>query len=200
MSIRISVLVSGGGSNLQALLDAQDEGKLGKGKIVQVISSRKDAFALNRAANHGVLSTVIDQNLFPDSVKRNEAVLRALQSESTDIVVLAGYMKVLSPQVVEAYPGRIVNIHPSLIPKHCGKGMYGIRVHQSVIASGEKESGATVHLVDEGVDTGKILVQERVPVFQGDTPEALAQRVLAVEHKILPAAVRQLVDEIERKR
>ena len=193
------MLVSGGGSNLQALLDAQDAGKLGKGKIVQVISSRKDAFALTRAANHGVLSTVIDQNHFPDSNKRNEAILGALQSVSTDMVVLAGYMKVLSSQVVEAYPGRIVNIHPSLIPKHCGKGMYGLRVHQSVIASGEKESGATVHLVDEGVDTGKILVQERVPVLQGDTPEVLAQRVLAVEHKILPVAVRQLVDEIERK-
>ncbi len=184
---------------MQALLDAQDAGELGKGKIVQVISSRKDAFALARAANHGVLSTVIDQNHFPDLGKRNEAILGALQSVSTDMVVLAGYMKVLSSQVVEAYPGRIVNIHPSLIPKHCGKGMYGIRVHQSVIESGEKESGATVHLVDEGVDTGKILVQERVPVLQGDTPEILAQRVLAVEHKILPVAVRQLVDEIERK-
>jgi len=200
MSIRISVLVSGGGSNLQALIDAQRNGKLGNGKIIQVIGSRSDAFALKRAEQAGIHWTVIGRDHFPTSEERNDAVLSALQSAATDLVVLAGYMSVLSPSVVQAYRGRIVNIHPALIPKHCGKGMYGIRVHQSVLEAGETESGATAHLVDEGVDTGKILMQEKVPVKSGDTPESLAKRVLEVEHRILPAAVLQLVEEIERNR
>lgn len=200
MSIRISVLVSGGGSNLQALIDAQKNGQLGNGKIVQVIGSRSDAFALKRAEREGIHWTVISSADFPDVEERNDAVLSALQSASTDLVVLAGYMSVLSPQVVQAYRGRIVNIHPALIPKHCGKGMYGIRVHQSVLDDGDPLSGATVHLVDEGVDTGEILIQKKVPVMPGDSAESLAERVLEVEHEILPAAVSQLVDELERNK
>ena len=198
MSIRISVLVSGGGSNLQALIDAQQAGLLGNGKIVQVISSRADAYALKRAAINGIPSIVIDKNRFPKDADRNAAILSALQSASTDMVVLAGYMSVLSPSVVGAYRNRIVNVHPALIPKYCGMGMYGQHVHRAVLAAQEKESGATVHIVDEGVDTGRILSQERVPVMPGDTVETLAARVLEVEHKILPAAVGQLASEIER--
>jgi phosphoribosylglycinamide formyltransferase-1 len=198
MSIRISVLVSGGGSNLQALIDAQQAGLLGNGKIVQVISSRADAYALKRAAINGIPSIVIDKNRFPKDTDRNAAILSALQSASTDLVVLAGYMSVLSPGVVGAYRNRIVNVHPALIPKYCGMGMYGQHVHRAVLAAEEKESGATVHIVDEGVDTGRILSQERVPVMPGDTAETLAARVLEVEHKILPAAVGQLASEIER--
>ena len=169
MSIRISVLVSGGGSNLQALIDAQQAGLLGNGKIVQVISSRADAYALKRAAINGIPSIVIDKNRFPKDADRNAAILSALQSASTDMVVLAGYMSVLSPSVVGAYRNRIVNVHPALIPKYCGMGMYGQHVHRAVLAAQEKESGATVHIVDEGVDTGRILSQERVPVMPGDT-------------------------------
>lgn len=200
MSIRISVLVSGGGSNLQALIDAQKLGLLGNGKIVQVISSRTDAYALERAKANGIPSIVIDKNRFPKDHDRNAAILSALQSASTDLVVLAGYMNVLAPNVVSSFRDRIVNIHPALIPKHCGKGMYGQHVHQAVLAAEEKESGATAHLVDEGVDTGRILIQERTSVIPGDTAETLAARVLKIEHKILPAAVGQLVAEIERKK
>lgn len=200
MSIRISVLVSGGGSNLQALIDAEQAGLLGNGKIVQVISGRADAYALTRAAANGIPSIVIDKIRFPKDHDRNDAILSALQSAATDLVVLAGYMNVLAPNVVSYFRNRIVNVHPALIPKHCGKGMYGQHVHKAVLAAGEKESGATVHLVDEGVDTGRILIQERIPVLPGDTAETLAARVLEIEHKILPAAVGQLVVEIERKK
>jgi phosphoribosylglycinamide formyltransferase-1 len=198
MNIRISVLVSGGGSNLQALIDAQQAGLLGNGKIVQVISGRADAYALTRAAANGIPSIVIDKIRFPKDRDRNAAILSALQSASTELVVLAGYMNVLAPSVVSSYRDRIVNIHPALIPKYCGKGMYGHHVHKAVLAAEEKESGATVHLVDEGVDTGRILMQERTPVLPGDTVETLAARVLKIEHKLLPVAVGQLVAEIER--
>jgi phosphoribosylglycinamide formyltransferase 1 len=200
MSIRISVLVSGGGSNLQALIDAQKAGLLGNGKIVQVISGRADAYALKRAETNGIPSIVIDKIRFPKDQDRNDAILSALASASTDLVVLAGFMNVLAPNIISKYRDRIVNVHPALIPKHCGKGMYGKHVHRAVLAAGDRESGATVHLVDEGVDTGRILQQERVPVQPGDTPETLSERVLNIEHKILPAAVGQLVAEIERKK
>jgi phosphoribosylglycinamide formyltransferase 1 len=200
MSIRISVLVSGGGSNLQALIDAQEAGLLGDGKIVQVISGKADAYALQRAANHDIPSIVIDKIRFPNEKDRNAAILSALHATSTDLVVLAGYMNVLGPEVISSYRNRIVNIHPALIPKFCGKGMYGTHVHRAVLAAEEKETGATVHMVDEGVDTGPILKQERIPVLPGDTAETLASRVLEIEHIILPAAVGQLVAEIERKK
>lgn len=200
MNIRISVLVSGGGSNLQALIDAQQAGLLGNGKIVQVISSRADAYALTRAAANGIPSIVIDKIRFPKDHDRNAAILSTLQSASTDLVVLAGYMNVLAPSIVSSYRNRIVNIHPALIPKYCGKGMYGQHVHKAVLAGEEIESGATVHLVDEGVDTGRILIQERTIVLPGDTVETLAARVLEIEHKILPVAVGQLVAEIERNK
>ena len=200
MSIRISVIVSGGGSNLQVLIDAQEAGLLGNGKIVQVISGKADAYALQRAANHGIPSIVIDKIRFPNEKDRNAAILSALHAASTDLVVLAGYMNVLGPEVTSSYRDRIVNIHPALIPKYCGKGMYGAHVHRAVLAAEEKETGATVHLVDEGVDTGQILIQERIPVLPRDTAETLAARVLEIEHIILPAAVGQLVAEIERKK
>lgn len=185
---------------MQALIDAQQAGLLGNGKIVQVISGRADAFALTRAATNGIPSIVIDKTRFPKDHDRNAAILSALKSASTDLVVLAGYMNVLAPSVVGSYQNRIVNVHPALIPKYCGKGMYGQHVHKAVLDAEEKESGATVHLVDEGVDTGRILIQERTPVLPGDTAETLAARVLKIEHKILPAAVGQLVAEIERNK
>ena len=174
--VNISVLVSGGGTNLQALIDKVESGELAGAEIVQVISSREGVFALERAAKAGIKGKVI---------KDTEGLLEALAEENTDLVVLAGYMKVLEPPVIDAYRGRIINIHPSLIPKYCGKGFYGKRVHQAVLDGGETVSGATVHFVDEGVDTGEIILQREVPVEPGDTADTLAARVLKTEHVIL---------------
>ena len=185
----ISVLVSGGGTNLQAVIDSIESGKIPDAKIVQVISSKKDAYALTRAANHGIEGVYIGNENYPQMEDRTEAIIRALDEKKTDLVILAGYMSVLEPKLIEAYRNRIINIHPSLIPKYCGKGFYGHYVHEAVLAGGEKESGATVHFVDEGVDTGKIILQKSVPVMEDDTPDTLAARVLEVEHEILPQAV-----------
>ena len=169
--VKVAVLVSGGGTNLQALIDKEKGGVITDGKIIRVIASKEGAFALERAKNAG-----IDTAVAPSQ----QEVLEELDSCGAEIIVLAGYMKVLSPEIIEKYRNRIINIHPSLIPKYCGKGFYGIRVHRAVIAGGEKESGATVHYVDEGVDTGEIILQEKVPVKPSDTPEELAARVLEV--------------------
>ena len=186
---KVAVLVSGGGTNLQALIDKTADGSLPEAEIVKVIASKEGAFALERAAKAGIATAV---------AKEQEDVLKELQSSGAEIVVLAGYMKVLSPEVIEKYRNRIINIHPSLIPKYCGKGFYGIRVHRAVIEGGETESGATVHYVDEGVDTGKILIQEKVPVLEGDTPEELAARVLKTEHKILAEGLKKAIDELKK--
>ena len=185
---KVAVLVSGGGTNLQALIDKEKAGQLPGLEIVKVIASREDAFALERAAKAGIATAVAPEQ---------EQVLAELQASGADLVVLAGYMRVLSPEIIQAYRNRIINIHPSLIPKYCGKGFYGIRVHQAVIAGGEKESGATVHYVDEGVDTGRIILQEKVPVLPGDTPEELAARVLVTEHRILAEGLRIAIAEMK---
>ncbi len=185
----ISVMVSGGGTNFQALIDNIENGSIADARIAQVISSKADAYALTRAEKHGIRRVYIGRKNYPDDEERNDAIIKALDEENTDLVVLAGYMSVLPPKLIEAYRNRIINIHPSLIPKYCGKGFYGHFVHEAVLAAGEKESGATVHFVDEGVDTGKIIIQEKVDVLDGDTPETLAARVLEVEHRILPQAV-----------
>ena len=186
--VKISVLVSGGGTNLQALIDKVQDGSLKNAEIVQVIASREGVFALERAAKAGIKGKV---------VKETDKLLEELKAEGTDIIVLAGYMKVLEPAVIEEYRRRIVNIHPSLIPKYCGKGMYGKRVHQAVIDGGETVSGATVHFVDEGVDTGEIILQREVPVEPGDDADTLAARVLKTEHVILAEGVQKVIDEIE---
>ncbi|MCI8284970.1 MAG: phosphoribosylglycinamide formyltransferase [Firmicutes bacterium] len=185
----ISVMVSGGGTNFQAVIDNIENGNIKNGRIVQLITSKADAYAVERAKKHGIKSVYIGRKNYPNDAERTDAIINALNAENTDLVILAGYMSVLEPKLIEAYRNRIINIHPSLIPKYCGKGFYGHFVHEAVIAAGEKESGATVHFVDEGVDTGKIIMQETVEVLPGDTPEELAARVLKVEHKILPAAV-----------
>lgn len=186
---RVAVLVSGGGTNLQALIDKIQKGELEEAEIVKVISSRPDAFALERAKKAGIETAVAAEQ---------KDVLRELRLSGADIVVLAGYMKVLSPDIIENYRNRIINIHPSLIPKYCGKGFYGIRVHRAVLEGGEKESGATVHYVDEGVDTGKIIIQRKVPVMEGDTPEALAARVLETEHEILAEGLREVIKKVRK--
>lgn len=187
--VKISVLVSGGGTNLQALIDKTQSGELHGAEIVQVIASREGVFALERAAKAGIKGKV---------VKDTDKLLEELKAEGTDIVVLAGYMKVLEPAVIEAFRRRIINIHPSLIPKYCGKGFYGKRVHQAVIDGGETVSGATVHFVDEGVDTGEIILQREVPVEPGDTADTLAARVLKTEHVILAEGVQKVIDEIAK--
>ena len=188
--LKISVLVSGGGTNLQALIDSIESGGLPGAEIVLVISSRGDAFALERARRAGIKTAVISKKDFPDEAGLAERLIKALEEAETGLVVLAGYMSILHPDVIRKYARRIINIHPSLIPKHCGKGFYGLKVHRSVIEAGEKVSGATVHFVDEGVDTGEIILQREVPVLDGDDEHALAARVLEVEHVILPEAAR----------
>lgn len=186
---KVAVLVSGGGTNLQALIDKVADGQLDDVEIVIVISSREDAFALTRAEKAGITTAV---------AREQQEVLKELKASDAEIVVLAGYMRVLSPEIIAEYRDRIINIHPSLIPKYCGKGFYGMRVHKAVIEAGEKESGATVHYVDEGVDTGAIILQEKVPVLDGDTPETLAARVLETEHEILARGLERAVDNLKK--
>lgn len=188
--VKISVLVSGGGTNLQALIDKIQSRELQGVEIVQVISSKEGAFALERAEKAGIKGKV---------VKDTETLLKELAAEGTDLVVLAGYMKVLDSVVIQAYRQRIVNIHPSLIPKYCGKGFYGKRVHQAVLEGGETVSGATVHFVDEGVDTGEIILQKEVPVMEGDTADTLAARVLETEHIIFAQAIQKVADDLSAK-
>ena len=189
--VNVAVLVSGGGTNLQALIDKAQAGEIPGAQNVRVIASREDAFALERAAKAGIKGTV---------AKSQQEVLAELDDAEADIVVLAGYMKVLSAEIIERYRNRIINIHPSLIPKYCGKGFYGMRVHTAVIEGGEKESGATVHYVDEGVDTGEIILQEKVPVMEDDTPQDLAARVLNVEHRILAEGLNKAIDKLNKER
>lgn len=186
---KVAVLVSGGGTNLQALIDKVADGQLADVELVKVISSRPDAYALERAAKAGIATAV---------AKEQSDVLAELKASGAEIVVLAGYMRVLSPEIIENYRNRIINIHPSLIPKYCGKGFYGLRVHKAVIEGGEKESGATVHYVDEGVDTGSIILQEKVPVLEGDTPETLAARVLETEHEILAKGLEKAIADLKK--
>jgi formyltetrahydrofolate-dependent phosphoribosylglycinamide formyltransferase len=179
--MRVAVCVSGGGSNLQALLDALPEGA--PARVVLVLSDRGDAGALDRARRAGVPAEV-----FADFRDATEWLTR-LGRRDVDLVVLAGYLKLVPAPVVAAWRGRIVNIHPALLPKHGGAGMYGRKVHAAVLEAGDTESGPTVHLVDEEYDRGLVLAQARVPVKEGDTPESLATRVLEAEHRLLPAVV-----------
>jgi formyltetrahydrofolate-dependent phosphoribosylglycinamide formyltransferase len=181
MTMRIAVAVSGHGSNLEALLRALEPG--GAARVVLVLSNRPDAGALARARAHGVPAEVL-----ADSGDPAEWLSR-LEQRRVDLVVLAGYLRLVPADVIERYRDRIVNVHPALLPAFGGAGMYGHRVHEAVLASGARESGATVHLVDEVYDRGPVLAQARVPVLPGDTPDRLAARVLAVEHRLLPAVV-----------
>lgn len=192
--INITVLVSGGGTNLQSIIDHIQNGYLDKARIVQVISSNRNAYALERAAKAGIPGVCVDKEQWPDEKERFEMIMQKLRETDTDLIVLAGYMSILDPELIEAYRNRIINIHPSLIPKYCGKGFYGKLVHRAVLEGGEMESGATVHFVDEGVDTGTIILQEKVPVEPGDTEDTLAARVLTVEHRLLPEAVKLFCD------
>lgn len=185
------VMVSGGGSNLQALLDACADGRI-PAKVTGVISSKPDVFALERARLAGIPSIVITPRSFDNQKSHDEAVVNAINAFGGQAVVLAGYMSILGPYLVNKYP--IINIHPALIPSFCGKGYYGRRVHAAVLEHGAKVSGATVHFVDEGTDTGPIIMQKCVSVLDDDTPESLAARILVVEHEILVKSVALLCE------
>jgi len=186
--IKIVVLASGRGTNLQAIIDACERGEI-DGKVIAVISDRKDAFALQRARKHGIKDIFLN----PKGLRReeyDEKLLELLDNLQPDLIVLAGYMRILSPFVVRKYYGKIINIHPALLPSFGGKGYYGERVHRAVLEYGCKVSGCTVHFVDEEVDHGPIIVQRCVPVMEDDTPETLAERILIEEHKALVYAVK----------
>lgn len=187
--VKIGVLISGSGSNLQALIDGIEEGKI-RGEISLIVSNRKDAFGLVRGRNAGIESICIDPKEFHSMEEYNLKVMVEFQKRSIDLIVLAGYLKILSQDFISAFKNRIINIHPSLIPSFCGDGFYGLKVHQRVIGAGCKISGATVHFVDEGTDTGPIILQKPVEVRDDDTAEKLQKRVLEVEHEILPKAVK----------
>ena len=188
-SVNIGVLISGGGTNLQAIIDNIENGNI-KGQIKIVISNRKDAYGLIRAERSGIKALYVDRKEFSTEEEYNEKIIGEFEKRNIELVVLAGYLKVLSKGFVEKYKDRIINIHPSLIPSFCGKGCYGEKVHQMVLDHGVKVTGVTVHFVDEGTDTGPIILQRAVEVKDKDTVNTLKERVLAVEHELLPEAVR----------
>ncbi|HHX13505.1 MAG TPA: phosphoribosylglycinamide formyltransferase [Clostridiales bacterium] len=191
--VNIAVLISGGGTNLQALLDAEAAGKIPRGKIALVVSSKADAYGLVRAANHGVPTAVAERRAYPDCAAFEAAIQAALAAHQIDLVILAGFLSILSPAFTEVWRGRIVNVHPSLLPAFGGDGMYGLKVHEAVLASGVPVTGATVHHVNEVIDGGDIILQKSVAVQAGDTPEILQRRVMEeAEWRILPEAVAQL--------
>lgn len=187
---KIAVCVSGGGTNLQAIIDAIGNGTIHNTEIVAVISNKQDAYALTRAREAGIPAEYISPKDFAGRKDFGEAMVAVLQKYSTDLVVLAGYLVIIPEQIISAYRNRIINIHPSLIPAHCGMGYYGLKVHESVLAAGNKVTGATVHFVDEKADHGPILLQKAVEVCEGDTPEILQRRVMEqAEWQILPQAI-----------
>ena len=190
---RIAVLVSGGGTNLQALIDAQNSGIIHSGEICLVIANNENAYALTRAANAGIASEVVLKKQLGSQAAFEDKIKELLEKYAIDVIVLAGFMSILSESFTSCYPKRILNVHPSLIPSFCGEGFYGLRVHQAALDYGVKVTGATVHFVNEIPDGGEIILQKAVDIQPGDTPEILQKRVMEqAEWKILPAAVEQV--------
>lgn len=188
--MKIAVCVSGGGTNLQAIIDAIDNGTITNTQIEVVISNNADAYALERAKKAGIKAVCISPKNYESRAAFNEDFLKQLNSYHVDLVVLAGFLVVIPPEMIKQYRNRIINIHPSLIPSFCGIGYYGLKVHEGVLARGVKVTGATCHFVDEGTDTGPIILQKAVEVKQGDTPEVLQRRVMEqAEWKIMPHAI-----------
>ena len=184
------MLVSGGGTNLQALIDAEKSGIIKGGKITCVISSKEGVYALERAKNNNIPTRVIPRKQFPDSLSYSKAILEALNEEKADLVVLAGFMTILDECVTKEYAYKIINVHPALIPSFCGEGFYGLKVHEAALEYGVKVSGATIHFVNEKADAGAIILQGTVDVLPEDTPEILQKRIMEnVEWKLLPKAV-----------
>jgi phosphoribosylglycinamide formyltransferase-1 len=188
--LRVVVLVSGGGTNLQAIMDAVDNGTITNTEIVGVISNNKNAYALERAAKRGIQSVCVSPKDYASRAEFNEGLLKAVDEMQADLIVLAGFLVVIPEQMIEKYRNRIINVHPSLIPSFCGTGFYGLKVHEAALEKGVKVVGATVHFVDEGTDTGAIILQKAVAVEKGDTPEILQRRVMEqAEWLILPQAI-----------
>ena len=191
--VKIAVLVSGGGTNLQAILDSEARGELKHGTVTLVVASKPNVYALERAAKAGVPSVVVSRKEYPTGQAFDEALLKVLQEHGIGLVVLAGFLSILGPSVIEAYPNRILNVHPSLIPSFCGEGFYGLKVHEAALKKGVKVTGATVHFVNEICDGGKILKQKAVEVLPNDTPETLQRRVMEqAEWVILPQAIAEV--------
>ena len=190
MSKRIAVLVSGGGTNLQALIGARDRGELGGGELAAVLSSRADAYALERAKNAGIPGYVVARKDYASNRAMTQALVDKLRELDIDLVVLAGFLHILTEEMVQTYPNAILNVHPALIPSFCGAGYYGLHVHEKALAYGVKITGATVHFVNEEPDGGPIILQKAVEILPGDTPETLQRRVMEqAEWHILPQAV-----------
>ena len=197
---RIAVMVSGGGTNLQALLDAAVAGRIPHGEFALVIASNPSAYALERAKKAGIESTVVRRKDYPDQDSFDQAIVDVLHEHDIDMVILAGYLSILGGVMIEAYRDRIINIHPSLIPSFCGKGFYGLKVHEAALERGVKVTGATVHLVNEIPDGGRILLQKAVAVEDGDTPEVLQKRVMEqAEWILLPQAAELLARQLEEE-
>ncbi|MBP3572326.1 MAG: phosphoribosylglycinamide formyltransferase [Clostridia bacterium] len=193
---KIAVLVSGGGTNLQALIDAQGRGELGNGKITLVIASKPGVYALERAANAGIEGRVLARKDYDSIAAYSKALADEMTAAGIDLVVLAGFLTIIDEQVYEAFPNKILNVHPALIPSFCGKGFYGLHVHEAALAKGVKVSGATVHIVTPECDAGPIILQKAVAVMQDDTPEILQRRIMEeAEWKILPEAVRLFCED-----
>lgn len=198
---RIAVLVSGGGTNLQALMDAQDAGILKSGEIVRVISNNAGAYALERAKSHGIETAVLTRAEYPEQAAFEAKLLELLREAGVELIILAGFMRILSADFVKHYPKRILNVHPALLPSFGGKGFYGLHVHEAALAYGVKVTGATVHYVNEVPDGGEILLQKAVNVRAGDTPETLQRRVMEqAEWKLLPKAAEMVSKRILKER
>lgn len=199
--LRVGVMVSGGGTNLQAILDAIDAGKITNAGVVVVISNNPGAYALERARKHGIPAVCISPKEFEDRERFNEALVAKADEYELDLIVLAGFLVKIPQQMIDKYEHRIINIHPSLIPSFCGVGYYGLKVHEAALARGVKLTGATVHYVDGGMDTGPILLQKAVRVKEGDTPKVLQQRVMEeAEWVILPEAIHQIANAKESQK
>lgn len=197
--LRICVLVSGGGTNLQAILDAIDNKTITDAQVVAVISNNEGAYALERAKNHGIPSEWISPKTFESRDQFNEALIDKVDSYKPDLIVLAGFLVKIPEAMIARYRNKIINIHPSLIPSFCGVGYYGLKVHEAALARGVKITGATVHYVDEGMDSGPIILQKAVEVKEGDTPQTLQRRVMEeAEWKILPQAIQMVEKEVSR--
>ncbi len=193
--LRVVVLVSGGGTNLQAILDAMDNGKIKNAEVVGVISNNANAYALTRAEEHNIPNECISPKNYENRDVFNDALLEGVSKYNPDLIVLAGFLVAIPEKMVKAFPEKIINIHPSLIPSFCGKGYYGLKVHEAALQRGVKVTGATVHYVDEGTDTGKIIFQKPVMIEDGDTPEVLQKRVMEqAEWIILPEAINMIAN------
>lgn len=195
--IRIAVFVSGGGTNLQALIDAQKSGIIKSGEIVHVVSDNADAYALERAQNNNIATTVVDRKKYPDKESFENKLIETLKENKIDLIILAGFMRILGVNIIREYENRMINVHPSLIPSFCGKGFYGLKVHEAALAYGVKVTGATVHYVNEIPDGGKIILQKAVSIRKDDTPESLQMRVMKrAEWLILPKAAEMVCKEL----